>query len=901
MALQPAAYSRFVLPLLVLLLASACGGGGTNPPPPPSEEDTSAPTTRAEPAGGTFTGSVSVTLTCNDGNGSGCASTHYTTDGSTPSRSSPRYTAPLTLQTTSTLKFFSVDVAGNVEAVKTEQYTIAGAGALVVSASPRGGTYGSVQTVTLTCNAIDVTCVSIRYTTDGSTPTASSPAYTTALTLSTSTTLSFIGVDNLGRTSAVVTETYVIDTTPPVTTASPAGGSFDTALDVTLSCNDGAGSGCSATYYTTDGSTPNTNSTAYTSPIRIDRPLTLRFFSVDRLGTAEPSRSESYTFTADVAPPTTTANPAGGVYASAQNVTLICNDGTNGSGCSATYYTTDGSTPTTSSPRYTSPITISANSVLRFFSVDQRNNTEPVQSASYFFGRSAASISAQINAVRTAADGPLNQAIDLALVTYVKPSVGGDATGFFLQAEQAGPALFVAVSPTSLNPVPAAGDRVTLTVTQKATVNGMVHATAVTQFLRNGTGESVEPLRANVTNVDLAAAVSTYEGELISITGTLRDTLSPSGSGYVASTLSTTGSANNPNLQLRLPNLLQDSLDVSKGCNLTARAPLWRTNAQAQASGWASRDITLHSCPAPTVLSAVSNGRTGVTLHLDRRIDPSSVQGNASQFTFTNGLTASAATVQDRDILLTTSNQSNGQSYTVTLATSIRDTLGTGMDTNARSATFSFQAPAVLRLNELNPNIASGRDVLELYVVQGGNISNFTLVRDTTTLTSLPALTVATGDIIVVHFNPDTGSNFDAPTSETTSKSQFPSSTYTSNYDAAWDVHAGTLGLLYTTNSVVLVKNAQGATQDAAAFARPSVTSDTFPPLLQELQAAGQWLPANCGGSACTYSSTPTAIDVSASWEGVSTDRTTTVRRVSPTDTHQKADWAVGPSSLGIP
>jgi hypothetical protein len=753
-----------------------------------------------------------VTLTCNDGNGSGCASTHYTTDGSTPSRSSPRYTAPLTLQTTSTLKFFSVDVAGNVEAVKTEQYTIAGAGALVVSASPRGGTYGSVQTVTLTCNAIDVTCVSIRYTTDGSTPTASSPAYTTALTLSTSTTLSFIGVDNLGRTSAVVTETYVIDTTPPVTTASPAGGSFDTALDVTLSCNDGAGSGCSATYYTTDGSTP-----------------------------------------------------------------------------------------TTSSPRYTSPITISANSVLRFFSVDQRNNTEPVQSASYFFGRSAASISAQINAVRTAADGPLNQAIDLALVTYVKPSVGGDATGFFLQAEQAGPALFVAVSPTSLNPVPAAGDRVTLTVTQKATVNGMVHATAVTQFLRNGTGESVEPLRANVTNVDLAAAVSTYEGELISITGTLRDTLSPSGSGYVASTLSTTGSANNPNLQLRLPNLLQDSLDVSKGCNLTARAPLWRTNAQAQASGWASRDITLHSCPAPTVLSAVSNGRTGVTLHLDRRIDPSSVQGNASQFTFTNGLTASAATVQDRDILLTTSNQSNGQSYTVTLATSIRDTLGTGMDTNARSATFSFQAPAVLRLNELNPNIASGRDVLELYVVQGGNISNFTLVRDTTTLTSLPALTVATGDIIVVHFNPDTGSNFDAPTSETTSKSQFPSSTYTSNYDAAWDVHAGTLGLLYTTNSVVLVKNAQGATQDAAAFARPSVTSDTFPPLLQELQAAGQWLPANCGGSACTYSSTPTAIDVSASWEGVSTDRTTTVRRVSPTDTHQKADWAVGPSSLGIP
>ena len=45
------------------------------------------------------------------------------------------------------------------------------------------------------------------------------------------------------------------DSSAPVTTASPAGGDYNTAQNVTLSCNDATGSGCSKTYYTTDGST----------------------------------------------------------------------------------------------------------------------------------------------------------------------------------------------------------------------------------------------------------------------------------------------------------------------------------------------------------------------------------------------------------------------------------------------------------------------------------------------------------------------------------------------------------------------------------------------------------------------------------------------------------------------
>src|SRR5690606_11046579 len=123
---------------------------------------------------------------------------------------------------------------------------------VTVSASPRGGTYGSAQTVTLTCTpGSGVTCGAIHHTTDGSTPTASSPPYSGPITVSTDTTLRFFALDNLGRASAVVTETYVIDTTAPTTTASPAGGTYDAAQNVTLSCDDGTGTGCQSTYYTT--------------------------------------------------------------------------------------------------------------------------------------------------------------------------------------------------------------------------------------------------------------------------------------------------------------------------------------------------------------------------------------------------------------------------------------------------------------------------------------------------------------------------------------------------------------------------------------------------------------------------------------------------------------------------
>lgn len=84
----------------------------------------------------------------------------------------------------------------------------------IVSASPAGGTYAAPQSITLTANESPVT---IYYTDDGSSPTTSSSAYASAISVSAigTTALKFFGVDDKGNQSTVVTETYIITSAPP--------------------------------------------------------------------------------------------------------------------------------------------------------------------------------------------------------------------------------------------------------------------------------------------------------------------------------------------------------------------------------------------------------------------------------------------------------------------------------------------------------------------------------------------------------------------------------------------------------------------------------------------------------------------------------------------------------------
>ena len=85
----------------------------------------------------------------------------------------------------------------------------------------------------------------------------------------------------------------------------------------------------------------------------------------------------------DYAPPWTVASPDGGEYRDPINVELICTD--NDTDCAATYYTLDGTPPTTTSTLYTGPIALSTDTTLSFFSVDIEGNEESHSQLIYTF------------------------------------------------------------------------------------------------------------------------------------------------------------------------------------------------------------------------------------------------------------------------------------------------------------------------------------------------------------------------------------------------------------------------------------------------------------------------------------------------------------------------------------
>jgi len=324
--------------------------------------DTTPPVTTASPPGGTYTSAQSVILTANES-----ATIYYTVNGDTPTTSSPIYSGAIAIPATSTLKFFAKDTAGNNETVKTEVYTLnLDTTPPDTTASPAGGTYSSAQSVTLTANE----AATIYYTINGSTPTFASPVYSGAIAIPASTTLKFFAKDTAGNSEAVKTAVYIIDATPPVTTASPAGGTYNSAQSVTLTANEAA-----TIYYTINGSIPTVASLVYSGAIAIPASTTLKFFAKDTAGNSEAVKTAVYTI--DTTPPVTTAAPAGGTYSSAQSVTLTANEP------ATIHYTTNGSVPSTSSPVYAGSIAITVTSVLKFFARDTAGNSETVKTESY--------------------------------------------------------------------------------------------------------------------------------------------------------------------------------------------------------------------------------------------------------------------------------------------------------------------------------------------------------------------------------------------------------------------------------------------------------------------------------------------------------------------------------------
>jgi len=263
--------------------------------------DTVVPVTTASPAAGSYTGPLTVTLTTSKP----AATIHYTTDGSTPSLSSPSFVGSgsfalsATTTTTYTVQFFAVDSAGNTEAVKSIVYTIHVSDLTNASVTINNGAqFSKTPNVTLALTATDPFGVTqMQVACDGVTFGAAEPfAATRACTLAAGDGLKVVAVkfiDSLGTIYSPVSSQITLDTVVPVTTASPGAGTYGGSVNVSLAASEPA-----TIYYTINGTTPTTASAVYTAPIQLSSATTttinLKFFAVDRAGNAEAIQTVAY-------------------------------------------------------------------------------------------------------------------------------------------------------------------------------------------------------------------------------------------------------------------------------------------------------------------------------------------------------------------------------------------------------------------------------------------------------------------------------------------------------------------------------------------------------------------------------------------------------------------------------
>lgn len=334
-------------------------------------------------------------------------------------------------------------------------------------------------------------------------------------------------------------------------------------------------------------------------------------------------------------------------------------------------------------------------------------------------GVDAGTPSEQIAAVRAAIDvstdaGVGQLTIHGAYVSYLKPLAPGagtladggstnDPAGFFIQASQNGPALFIAVDPSTVAGGLLQGDTVDLTVDTVKVLNGLRVVTAISSVTRMATTPSpISGLVASGTAADFLATgtLDGFESRLVSFDGVSTTEAAAIGSGYKGINFNTTGTPDaGSNLRLRMPTALADAQYFGPGCTFTVTGvPMWRFTGSAQPSPFVQSEITNIVCPAPKTVSASATSNTGATVSFDRDLQASSITAGAFSVVASDGgvLAVSAATAATaRSVALTTGAQLGGEPYTVTVANTVQDMRGTGCAAPNNTTTFTGAAGAV--------------------------------------------------------------------------------------------------------------------------------------------------------------------------------------------------------------
>jgi alpha-tubulin suppressor-like RCC1 family protein len=232
--------------------------------------------------------------------------------------------------------------------------------------SPTGGVYSSPLDVAITATP----GATIRYTTDGSDPTEVSSVYSTPIRVEAPIVLKARAWKPNYFLSAVSTAAFEMQVAAPVIT--PPGGLFMTAITVEITSTPGA----EIHYTTTEGGDPTEASDVYTGPLTINTATHLRARAFKSGWAASPVSDALYQFNCGTLEPPV-LSPAAGIYETSVQVSITGSPGAD------TFYTTDGTAPTTTSERYASPFTLTASTTVRAVSYKLDWTPSSVAEASY--------------------------------------------------------------------------------------------------------------------------------------------------------------------------------------------------------------------------------------------------------------------------------------------------------------------------------------------------------------------------------------------------------------------------------------------------------------------------------------------------------------------------------------
>lgn len=235
--------------------------------------------------------------------------------------------------------------------------------------APEGCSCTSAQSVEISTSTSGA---KIHYTTDGTTPTASSPVYSGPIAVSTAKTIKAVAIGNGDVASGIASQTYVFDTAKAPTFASKAGPYIGTVSVALASATTGA-----SIRYTLDGTAPTDSSKLYSDTLRLTTSTTIKAFATKSGLAASPVSSATYSVIPDTAK-TPTFSPAGGSFTTAQTVTLA----TTTPGASI-FYTLDGTAPTSVSTKYTTPIVVSKTTTIKAVASKAGFAASSIASANY--------------------------------------------------------------------------------------------------------------------------------------------------------------------------------------------------------------------------------------------------------------------------------------------------------------------------------------------------------------------------------------------------------------------------------------------------------------------------------------------------------------------------------------